>query len=148
MNEIEEMRKWREKLRALTSRLSEEELRLQAGDGWTVAAALAHLAFYDYRALGLIRYWKKNGVGPSPLDSNIVNDAMKLVFVAIPGKEAVRLALEAAEAVDAEIEKLPEELRPGIDVLVKEGKFRLNRGLHREAHIEQIERALAVAKKK
>lgn len=146
MNEIEEMREWREKLRVLTSRLSDKELTLPAGNGWTVAAVLAHLAFYDYRALGLIRYWKKNGVGPSPLDTNIVNDAMKLVFVAVPGREAVKLALEAAEAVDAEIEMLPEELRPGIDVLVKEGKFRLNRSLHREAHIEQIEKALARSK--
>ena len=143
MNEKEANAKGREQLLALASRLTDKELRLQAGDGWTVSAVLAHLAFYDYRALGLIQYWKKNGVGPSPLDTDIVNDAMKLVLVAIAGREAVKLALAAAEAVDAEIEKLPEELRPGIDVLVKEGKFRLNRGIHREAHIEQIEKALA-----
>ena len=61
MSEIEANAKGRERLRALASRLSEEELRLEAGDGWTVGAILAHLAFWDYRVLGLILRWKKEG---------------------------------------------------------------------------------------
>jgi hypothetical protein len=53
------------------------------------------------------------------------------------------LAIHAAEAVDAELANLPEDLRPGIDALVREGKFRLNRSIHRNEHLDQIQRALA-----
>ena len=144
---IETNTKGRERLRALVSRLSEEDLRLQTGDGWTVGAVLAHLAFWDYRVNGLIQRWKKSGVGLSPIDSDNINDAMKPLLVAIPGGEAVKLTLEAAEAVDAEIENLPEELKLGVEALVKEGKLRVNRSIHRNDHLDQIERALAEAKK-
>jgi hypothetical protein len=140
MSEIEENAKARERLQALMSQLTDKELALQAGDGWTNAAILAHLAFWDYRALGLILRWKKAGVVPSPMDIDNVNDAMKPLLLAIPAREAAKLAILAADAVDAEIEKLPEDLKTGIEVLVREGKFRINRSIHRNGHLDQIER--------
>jgi uncharacterized damage-inducible protein DinB len=139
---IEENTNGRERLRALVSRLSDEELAQPADDGWTIAAILAHLAFWDYRALVLIERWKKTGVGPSPIDTDGVNDAMKALCLAIPAREAANLAVKAAEAVDAELENLPEELRAEIDMLVQEGKFRTNRSIHRNAHVDQIEERL------
>lgn len=143
MNYIEANAKGRERLRDLVNRLSDEELALQAGDGWTVAAILAHLAFWDYRVLVLITRWKNAGVGPSPIDVDGVNDAAKPLCLAIPGCKAASLAVDAAEAVDAELVNLPEDLRSEIDVLVQEGKFRLNRSIHRDEHLDQIERILA-----
>lgn len=135
--------KGRERLRALVKGLTDEELALPAGDGWTIAAILAHLAFWDYRVLELIKRWKKVGVGPSPIDIDGVNDAMKPLCRAIPGREAAQLAVDAAEAIDVELANLPEDLKPGIDALVQEGKFRLDRSLHRNEHLDQIERILA-----
>jgi len=122
--------------------LSDEDLAQPAGDGWTNAAILAHLAFWDYRALVLIERWKKTGVVPSPIDTDGVNDAMKALCLVIPAREAASLAVKAAEAVDAELENLPEELRAEIDILVQEGKFRTNRSIHRNAHVDQIEERL------
>jgi hypothetical protein len=148
MNYIESNAKGRERLRALVSELSDEELALQAGAGWTIAAILAHLAFWDYRVLVLIMRWKNAGVGPSPIDVDGVNDAMKPLCLTIPGRKAARLAVDAAEAVDAELANLPEGLRPEIDVLVQEGKFRLNRSIHRNEHLDQIERTLAQPRRK
>jgi hypothetical protein len=148
MSYIEANAQGRERLWALVSGLTGEELTLPAGDGWTVAAILAHLAFWDYRVLALLMRWKKAGVGPSPIDIDGVNDAAKPLCLAIPAREAARLALNAAEAVDAELENLPEDLRPAIDVLVQEGKFRLNRSIHRNEHIDQIERILAESRRK
>jgi len=142
MNRNEANRKSCARLQALASRLNDEQLTLPAGDGWTAAALLAHLAFWDYRAQGLMLRWKKSGVSPSPLDSDNINDAMLPLLQAIPGREAARLAIQAAEAVDAEIEQFPEDLIAGIDVLVQEGKFRLNRSIHRDMHLDQIEKAL------
>jgi len=143
MSYIEANAKGRERLWALVSELTDEELALQVGDGWTIAAMLAHLAFWDYRVLVLIMRWKKVGIGPSPIDIDGVNDAMKPLCLAIPPREAARLAVDAAEAVDAELANLPEDLKSGINVLVQEGKFRLNRSIHRNEHLDQIERILA-----
>jgi len=143
MSYIEANAKGRERLYALVSELTDKELALEAGDGWTVAAMLAHLAFWDYRVLVLIMRWKKVGVGPSPIDVDGVNDAMKPLCLAIPPREAARLAIHAAEAIDAELANLPEDLKSEINVLVQEGKFRLNRSIHRNEHLDQIERALA-----
>jgi len=49
----------RERLRSLVGRLTDEELSLPLGNGWTVAVALAHLAFWDQRSLSLMRKWKR-----------------------------------------------------------------------------------------
>jgi hypothetical protein len=124
------------------SRLTYEELDLPAGDGWTVADILAHLAFWDNRVLELIRRWKKVGVGRSPIDIDNVNDGMKPLCLAIPGRKAASLAVDAAEAVDAELGHLPEDLKPGIRALVQEGRFRLDRSFHRQEHLDQIDKIL------
>jgi len=143
MSYIDANAKGRERLWTLVNELTDKELTLQAGDGWTIAAMLAHLAFWDYRVLVLIRRWKQVGIGPSPIDIDGVNDAMKPLCLAIPPREAARLAVNAAEAVDAELANLPEDLKSGIHRLVQEGKFRLNRSIHRNEHLDQIERILA-----
>jgi hypothetical protein len=143
MSYVEANTRGRERLRALVAKLSDQELALQVGAGWTVAALLAHLAFWDYRVLVLLQRWRKAGVGPSPIDVDGVNDAMKPLCLALPGREAASLAVEAAEAVDAELESLPEELMAGIGALVQQGKFRLDRSIHRNEHLDQIEAALA-----
>ncbi|MGD8963285.1 MAG: hypothetical protein PVH43_12255, partial [Desulfobacterales bacterium] len=47
-----------ERLRSLVERLTDDELIFPIGNGWTIAVALAHLAFWDQRALFLLRQWK------------------------------------------------------------------------------------------
>jgi hypothetical protein len=148
MSYIEANARGRERLWALVSELTDEELALHAGDGWTIAAILAHLAFWDHRVLVLIMRWKKVGIGPSPIDIDGVNDATKPLCLAILAREAASLAVNAAEAVDAELGSLPEDLRSGISVLVQEGKFRPNRSIHRNERLDQIERILAESRRK
>lgn len=132
-----------QRLVTLVSVLRDEDLARPMRDGWTVAAVLAHLAFWDQRVLGLIRRWKAEGVGRSPIDVDNVNDALKPLCLAIPGREAALLALDAAKGVDADLERLPDSLMPEILELVEAGKFRLNRALHRDEHLDQIEGILA-----
>src|SRR5512137_2456198 len=103
MSYVEANTKGRERLRTLAAELSDQDLALQVGAGWTVGALLAHLAFWDYRVLVLLQRWRKAGVGPSPIDTNGVNDAMKPLCLAIPGREAASLAVKAAETVDAQL---------------------------------------------
>ena len=41
----------RESIRALVASLTDEDLSLTLGEGWTVALTLAHLTFWDHRVL-------------------------------------------------------------------------------------------------
>jgi len=131
----------RERLRALTSRLTDEELHLDLGDGWTVATALAHLAFWDYLSLTRIRRWKQSGVSVSSLDLDVINDALLPLLREVASKRAVELAIAAAEAVDAELENLPSSMVEAIEALGD--RRRLFRSIHRSMHLDQIEEALA-----
>jgi uncharacterized damage-inducible protein DinB len=132
---------WRERLVALTKRLSEKDMAKPAGGaGWTVTGLLGHMAFYDQRALALLSKWKKDGISPSALDVDIVNDAARPLFNAVAPRMMKRLVVEAAEAIDAAIDALDPQFLSRIE---SEGKpVRLNRAAHREHHLDQIEKAL------
>ncbi len=137
----EQNRVWREKLVALVKRLSDSDLGKPAGGpGWTVNGLLAHLAFFDLRAVRIIEHWKSHAVADSPLDIDVVNDATKPLFNAVAHHEIRQVAIQAAEAVDAAIDALD----PGFLARIEEvGKpVRLNRAAHREHHLAQIESAL------
>ena len=141
MLDIEENTRQRERLRALLARINDQDLARPLGDGWTVAGFLGHLAFWDSRALLLIKRWKQTGVKPSPVDVDGINDAMKPLLLAIPPRRIAEMAMEAATAIDKEIEVLSPDLIAQIEA--QGTNFRLNRGLHRKAHMDQIETAIS-----
>ena len=108
---VAENTKERERLVSLVSRLTDEELSLPLGDGWTIAVALAHLAFWDQRSLFLFRKWKKTGVAePSPIDIDVTNDSLLSIWLALPPRAAANLAVTSAEEIDRELEEAPAEL--------------------------------------
>ncbi len=79
----------RERLGHLVNRLTDEELSLLLGEGWTVAAALAHLAFWDQRAAVLMQRWTKEKVAPSPVDTDVTKDALLPLCLAISPRAAL-----------------------------------------------------------
>ena len=143
MNEvfISENARTRRRLESLAAQISDEDLERRLPNGWTVAAVFVHLAFWDFRQLALLKRWEETGVSPSPMDVGSVNEAVFAISAAVPPRTAARLALTAAEAVDAKIERLPADLAAAIE---QGGHTRvLTRALHRAAHLDQIEKALA-----
>jgi hypothetical protein len=131
----------RGRLSRLVDRMTDKELTLTLyGEGWTIAVALAHLAFWDQRSLILIRKWKESRVEPSAVDTDTINDALLPFFLAIPPRMAANLAVSSAEAIDKELEKAPPELVAGIQRLGDE--HRLYRSIHRKMHIDEIEALL------
>ena len=48
---VEQNRASTNRIRALVARLSDDEMQQRVGQHWTVAIALAHLAFWDRRVL-------------------------------------------------------------------------------------------------
>ncbi len=127
-------------MRALVARLSDADLERLVGHGWTVAATLVHLAFWDLRAITLMDKYEGNGVSPSPIDIDVVNDTIRALTLAIPARAAARLAVEAAETVDRRIEALPDRLIEA--VVAADRPFNLERHIHRAEHLDEIERAL------
>ena len=134
---VTENKKERKRLKSLVDRLTDEELSLPLGDDWTIAIALAHLAFWDQRSLFLVRKWKKSGiVEPSPIDIDITNESLLSLWMAIPPRAAARLAVYSAEEMDRELEEASSDLIAKIESLGE--KFRLYRSIHRKLHIDQI----------
>jgi hypothetical protein len=134
----------RERLRALVGRLSDADLERSLGHGWTVAAALVHLAFWDLRAVVLMDRYERDGVTPSEADLeadvDVVNDTVHALGRAIPGRAAARLCLEAAEAVDRRVERLSAATLAAVAAAGQ--PFWPDRHVHRAEHLDEIERAL------
>jgi hypothetical protein len=133
----------RQRLGALISRLSDGQLAQPMAAGWTVSAVLAHLAFWDLRAIVLLDKWQQQGIGPSPLDTDVVNEASRKLCLAISPRVAAQLAIDTATVLDQKIVQLDPAFIAGVE---RDGKtVRLNRGTHRHNHIAEIEGALEIS---
>lgn len=130
----------RQRLESLVRGLSKEDFRRATQDGWTVSALLAHLACWDQRHLHLLRRWREGGIDDSPVDSTAVNESIKPLCLALDPRVAVELCLASAAAIDAELETITPELMAAIEV--SPNHFRLNRSLHRNGHLGEIEHLL------
>jgi len=138
---VAENNRGRERLMKLVHKISDEELKLVIyKEGWTVAVALGHLAFWDERRLALVKNWRQNGVAPSDitgLDMDTINDALVPLFLAMPVRKVAEAAVLAAERVDKELANIPDDMLPKIEALGD--SVALNRGFHRNLHLDDIE---------
>lgn len=127
------------RLRALAARLSDDELGHPVGEHWTVAIALAHLAFWDRRVLHLVDLAERGGAGAFPIIDVSVNDLALPFWAALPPRAAVRIAIETSEALDQRLETLPPHL---LEMIFTGNPRWVQRGLHRDAHLDEIDAAL------
>jgi hypothetical protein len=130
----------RRRLEAFVNGLSDDDLRRETPYGGTVAALLAHLAFWEERVLVLIRRWQAEGIGEAPVDADMINDALQPILLALEPRAAARLCLESAAATDALLETLTPEFVRQIEAAPV--FIRLNRSLHRNAHLEDLRRVM------
>ena len=134
----------RRRLETLVRGLSEEDFARSTDYGWTISALLVHLAFWDYRMSAILRRWQEEGFDPSPIDMMVVNDALKVICHSIAPRAAAELALSAAEKIDRELETLTGEQAKKIEehAATTDTQFRMNRSLHRDGHLNDIEALL------
>jgi len=135
----------RERLRSLVRRLTDQELGRPMSAGWTIAAVLGHLAFWDQRLLVLLERWEREGPAavPQALDHAAVdwiNDAAKPLLLALLPRRAADLAVSIAEAVDRKVKALPDEFV--VRNVAAGTPVNLLRAEHRREHLDEIERAL------
>jgi len=130
----------RERLFRLTASLNEAQLARPVAAGWSVAAKLLHLAFWDQYCLALLKSWKGATPSVSSLEVDAVNEAARIISNAVPGAAVIRLVRAAAEAVDREVQEMTPALRAAIE---KAGRARIfQRFIHRRLHLDQVEQAL------
>jgi len=128
-----------DRIRALAERLSDEELQHPVGEHWTVAIALAHIAFWDRRALHVLEFSEREGT-PTFLDLDLfVNDLSLPLWAAVPPREAARIAIESAEALDARMESYPPAL---LEQFFDAHRAFVVRAVHRNRHLDEIDAAL------
>ena len=132
------------RLETLVRGLSEEDFARSTDYGWTVSALLAHLAFWDLRMSAILQRWQAEGLDPSLIDMMVVNESLKVICHAIEPRAAAELALSAAEKIDRELETLTGEQAKKIEehATATETQFRMNRSLHRDGHLNDIEALL------
>ena len=134
----------RERLRALVARLSDEDLSRPMPGGWTVSSVLAHVAYWDARAIYFLDKWGPDGE-PSvyePEDTDAANESAKPLCLALPPRTAVRLSLRVAEEADGKVKALSDEMLAKIRAKGNP-PFNLSRAIHRKEHLDEIERELA-----
>lgn len=134
----------RERIRSLVADLGADDDARPLEGGWTPAALLGHLALWDSMVAGRWRLAARTG-RLTPLDladetADLVNDALLPTWRALNGADAAALALAAAGEVDEVLAGLPDE---AIEAIEREGRPRLiDRSLHRNEHLDAIERGL------
>lgn len=130
-----------DRLRQVVARLDATSSRLRLSNGWTVAGILAHMAFWDRQRLHLMRRWAA-GDYCSGGDGPLFNEVSRPLLELIPPDEAIAAAVQAAEEVDALLLELPDEVIAA--ALARPDTPNLDRGSHREGHLDQIEQALGL----
>ncbi|HEU5102290.1 MAG TPA: maleylpyruvate isomerase N-terminal domain-containing protein [Roseiflexaceae bacterium] len=128
-----------ERIRALAARLSDAEMQHKVGEHWTVAIALAHLAFWDRRVIYVLDMTERDGKVFIPEIDIFVNDLSLPLWAAIPPREAARIAIETSEELDRRLEEFPPAL---LEEIYAYNARWVVRALHRGEHLDEVDAAL------
>ncbi len=124
-------------------RLSDEDLQRPVGEHWTVAIAVAHIQYWDGRAVGALEAWRWHGL-PLTLwtdGEGVINDVLLPVWRERSLGEALEQAIKTAEVLD----RIVEDLSPEEAEAVAGRRYRvLDRSMHRAEHLDEIDTALGM----
>ena len=130
-----------ERLRKVARSLTPEQMRTRLPNGGTVSAALAHLAFWDRHRIIQMKKWAAGQEATGAYDGNVFNDAAAPMWELIEPERAAEFAVKTAEEVDALLLELSDDVVRA--ALARPDAPNLNRGIHRQGHLDSIEKALA-----
>lgn len=128
-----------ERIRQLVKRVSEKEMQRPVGEHWTVAIVLVHIAFWDRRSAFVLDATERAGKFVDVQPDLVVNDISLPLWGAVPPRDAARLAIETADALDKRLEAYPEPL---LEEIYQHNKRYVIRALHRNEHLDEADQAL------
>jgi hypothetical protein len=123
--------------------LDDDVMKTCTGSGWTLAATLVHLAFYDdWVATRWRRRLAEGRFQDLPDDiTELANAAGERGWHGVPPAESKRMARAAAMAVTTLLDGLPGDALE--DAVLTDRPAMIDRSRHWDPHIEEIDRALA-----
>jgi hypothetical protein len=131
------------RMRAVVSRLSDQQLGAMVNEHWSVAGVLGHIAFWDGRALyfaGKLERGEPFTVSQNePEDVDWINDSSRPLIHAISPRALADLAVSIAEQTDELVASLPDEMLAGLDETSPLNPVRAD---HRGEHLDEIEAAI------
>jgi len=136
---IELNRASRERMHKLAESLTDEQMQTRVGEHWTVSIVYAHIAWWERRVMYVLDMTEKEGKLFVPQIDIFVNDLSLPLWAAVPAREAVRIAMENAEAVDKRLENYPQVF---LEELFNYNKRWVIRALHRNEHLDEADAAL------
>ena len=128
-----------ERIKKLVAGLKDAELSRKVGADWTVAIALAHMAFWERRVQFVLDRTEKAGKVVPVEPDVVVNDLLLPTWQVVPAREAARLAIEFCELVDKRLEGFPEGLLEQVNAYNPRWVLR---ALHRNDHMDEVDAAL------
>jgi hypothetical protein len=128
-----------DRIRALAARLSDEEVQQRVGEHWTVAIALAHLAFWDRRVMQILDETERDGKLSLFEIDILANDISLPLWAAIPPRTAAQIAIDTADALDARLAGFPADL---VEEIYAYNKRWIVRAFHRNDHLDEVDAAL------
>ena len=140
MKTNEENRKELQRLLSLLDRVDEDQLNRQLANGWTVATALAHIAFWDRYVVAILAEWGRKGFSQPATQYDALNEAIESMSLAIPRAALLDWVRQSAAAANGAADAVPPELAEAIEAGGR-GRF-LDRYAHRRHHLDQIETLL------
>ena len=141
---IEQNRASTERIRTLITRLSDEEMQTKVGEHWTVAIALAHLAWWDRRVMYVLDMTEKDNKLFIPEIDIFVNDLSLPLWAVIPPRDAARICIETSETLDKWLEEYSPQL---LEEIYNYNKRWVVRALHRNEHLDEVDAGLKLAMK-
>ena len=134
----------RDRLLALIEDLDEGSLRQQVNEEWTIAATLAHIAFWEQMCLARWDAYDDAGSLADVPDRiiELVNAANLPTWRALPERTAIELVTQAMADLDNRIAQLPEAAQRDA---ANGFRYMLDRTRHRDEHAAEIEAILARA---
>ena len=107
-----------------------------------MAAVLAHIAFWDARAIYWLDKWGPDGEPSTYEPENVetANESAKPLCLALPPRQAAQLALRLAEDADGKVKALSDAMLAKIRA-AGDPPFNLSRAIHRKEHLDDIERS-------
>jgi hypothetical protein len=138
---IEANRRSLDRLRVFVDAATDDDLHTEMPAGWTVAAVLGHLAFWDQR-VQVVLDMSEEGVKAPPYDEGSVdwiNDTAKRFLLAMEPRAIARLAVDLATRTDERVAHLSDEPLEEATQLW----FTERRCDDRNEHLDEIEQALA-----
>jgi hypothetical protein len=127
------------RIRMLADGLSDQDMLRPVGQHWTVAIALAHIAWWDRRVMYVLDVTERDRKLFIPQIEIAVNDISLPLWAAIPPRAAANIAIETAEILDVRLENYPRNL---LEEIYNYNPRWVVRALHRNEHLDEVDAAL------